>query len=321
MGNPVRISTIKVVEQAQLIKIDQAQIFNFVRDLVQIKQCLATPDILGQLKTDDRNKILTFLFLTNRTGFCFWNREQSLWSYRFRNGKQDGGQFSYLQAWVDFFNDDPKRADLEYFANLSFEDFEQILQGGKNLYFLKERWAFIKEISTYFLHKWNGEIEEFILSASHRLNEFLPLLVSEISNYDDKAIYQGEKVCFWKLAQLLVYDLLSSFPNEGVGQFEDVDYLTGLPDYKLPQLFEENRLLVYADSLEKKIMSREILPSGSSAEVEIRSATVVLIDLLYEEYLKQGEYLELFEFEKLLFMKAKTTQFTKPYHLVKSLYY
>jgi hypothetical protein len=321
MNNPVRVSTKKVTTLAQYVKINYEEIPGFIRSLPTSKPDFSKLETLGKLNTDEKQQQLTFLILMHRTGFCFWNAETTRWHYTFKDGTQDKGQFAFFQAWVDYFNADPQRFNFEYFADLPFDQFKDIFQGGENLYFLKERWEFVRDISKHFLSDWDGNIEKFILSAEHRLDKLIPLITSKLPNYNDKALYKGENVYFWKLAQLFAYDLIANFKDDAIGQFDDIEYLTGLPDYKFPQLFEANKLMNYKDSLNQKISNKILIPSGSEEEVEIRSATVVLVDLLYEEYKKQGGEMELYEFEHLLFMKAKTTEFEKPYHLAKSLFY
>lgn len=69
------------------------------------------------------------------------------------------------------------------------------------------------------------------------------------------------------------------------------------------------------------IQEKKLIEAGSQEEVEIRSATIVAVDLLYKEYQDKGGKLEMPKFENLLFMTAKSTKFDKPYHLSKSLYY
>ncbi len=321
MDNPVRTSTKKVMDQAELVRIHDNLIPQFVKSFFKLTLDSSKLTNLNKLDTDDKTTQLTFLILIHTTGFCFWNAETTRWRYNFKDGSSDKGQFAFFQAWIDYFNYDPKRFNLEYFSKLSFDKFKEVFQGGKNLYFLKERWEFVRDISKYLLNEWEGDIKKFILSANHRLDKLLPLFTSKLAGYDDQIEYKGQTVYFWKLAQLFIYDLIAEFRDDPIGQFEDEEYLTGLSDYKFPQLLEANKLLSYEKSLDDKIVHKILIPRGSQDEVEIRSSVIVLVDLLHEEYKKQGGHLKLPDFVHLLFMKAKTTNFEKPYHLTKNLYY
>jgi hypothetical protein len=228
--NPVRLTTRKVAEQSHFIRINEERIVEFISLLSPAKPDSSKLETLSRLKTDNKNTLLTFLILMTRTGFCFWNAEETRWHYTYKDGSKNKGQFAFFQAWVDYFNTDPSRFSFEHFSVLGYKEFTEIFQGGKNLYFLKERWEFVRDISKYFLTEWEGDIEAFILSANHRLYKLLPLITSSLPSYNDKADYKGETIYFWKLAQLFIYDLVDGFKGDPVGEFLDMEYLTGLSD-------------------------------------------------------------------------------------------
>jgi hypothetical protein len=319
--NPVRKSANKVLLDAEFLSINHGKAKELAEKLIVLDGASDTYQLLNKLNTDDLNKKLIFLLIITRTGFCFWNAEKTRWHYTLSDGSKDKGQFAFIQAWLDYFNGDISRLDLAKLANLSLTEFKNIFQGGEGLYFIEERHKYVQFIAEYFLENWNGKIDKFVLDAGHSAEKLLEKLIMALPIFDDFVEYKGERVKFWKLAQLFIYELINEFPDHEIGKFLDINYLTALADYKVPQLLEANGVLEYADELNKKIVGKRLIEAGSQEEVEVRSATIVAVDLLYKAYQDKGGNLKMPKFENLLFMTAKGTKFDKPYHLAKSLYY
>ncbi len=282
MENPVRTSTREIVKNLKYVNINYENIHSFVQKILQFKY--EDLSYLNKLQTDNDEKKLIFLLLMHSNGFCFWNNRTERWHYTFKNGKRDKGQFGFIQAWIDYFNADTDRFNFDYFSNLSFISFKEIYQGGENLMFLKKRHENIIDISRRMIAKCEGSVIEFIKSSDNKLENLLPLITTTFTAYTDQVTYKGEVIYFWKLAQLFVYDVIDNFPNKSFGHFDDINYLSGLADYKLPQLFEENKLVSYTHNLYNKIVNKELIRHGSREEVEIRSVAVQLVDLIYKEY-------------------------------------
>lgn len=114
--------------------------------------------------------------------------------------------------------------------------------------------------------------------------ERLPMFRDEASN-----------VCFYKRAMILVADVWAATgrnqhvksssptnPNATVS-FHDIDQLCMFSDYRVPQLLRERQVLVYSPELSKIIDEQiEILP-GSQYEIEIRAASVAVVELVKVE--------------------------------------
>lgn len=321
MDSPVRSSTKKVIQQLKFIDINKDEIPNFADELLKVTPDFSALEYINKLKSNDISSLLTFSILMHSNGFCFWNVNYERWHYQFKDGTRDSGQFAFIQAWVDYFNQDPKRFNFEYFSTISFQQFLEIYQGGKNLYLLEERWESLKDTSKILLNEYNGEVQKLLTSADQQLSKLLPLITDKFVAFRDQINYKNEVIYFWKLSQLFVYDIISSFKSEDFSKFKDLDYLTGLADYKIPQLFEEFNLTKYNQELESKVINKVLIEPDSTEHVEIRATAIYLIDLLHREYRSKGGRLPLHQFNDLLFLKAKSTDFKKPYHLCKNRYY
>jgi hypothetical protein len=66
------------------------------------------------------------------------------------------------------------------------------------------------------------------------------------------------KVSFYKRAQILIADLWSCFEGKGLGAFNDIDYITMFPDYRVPQVLVYFGAMKYSDGLLNTLQSGTI---------------------------------------------------------------
>jgi hypothetical protein len=76
----------------------------------------------------------------------------------------------------------------------------------------------------------------------------------------------------------LIADIFAAFRGKGFGEFLDIDKLTMFPDYRVPQILHHHGVLAYSEQLLHHIKNLEVIPHGSSLEIEIRAATVVAVE-------------------------------------------
>ena len=104
------------------------------------------------------------------------------------------------------------------------------------------------------------------------------MLTRDFPRFDDRAVYDGADVRFWKLAQLSVWILEATLPG-GTG-FEDLGYLTAFADYIVPAGLHAMGVLRYSEALERAIVTGQLIEAGSPWELELRAHTVVACDEL-----------------------------------------
>jgi len=319
MINPVRISTLHVVKKSREVKINRERIKEIAKKWA--KTGLKVPRWPRQyhLITKDKQRMLDYLVVLDSLNFCYWANGPKRWQIEY-NGKKYNGYFGWSLTLKKFFEENPKKANLEYFSKISFRDFKKILQGGKNLLFLKKRWQILKAVSQTILKKYGSSLK-FIESAGRKLSVLTPKIVKELPFFNDVSRYQGKKVYFLKRAQILGSEIWGAFSGKGIGYFKDLDYLTCFPDYKIPQALNNFGILEYSKSLERKIKNRDTIPVGSSREVEIRACTVWAVEYLKEELGRLGRKISAVEVDWILWNKTKEMQMKKPYHLTKTIFY
>ena len=158
--------------------------------------------------------------------------------------------------------------------------------------------------------------------ASGSAERLARLIVSHFPSFRDEAWYKGEKVFFWKRAQIFVSDVFAAFGGKQWGRFEDMDRLSAFADYKLPQVLRELGILSYRPELATRIEALEHLEAGSEEEVEIRAMTVWAVERLREEFLRRGKPLTSPQIDGWLWGLGQMDDFRKhPYHRCRTIFY
>lgn len=321
MENLVRLTTLKVIKKAKDVKINQEKIRELTKNW--LKKGIALPPWPKKFHLQTKNKIamLDYLIILDSLNFCFWSERKKRWQIDYGRKKYNG-YFALSLNLKKFFEENPKKANLNYFAIISFKEFILILQGGKNLLFLKKRWQIVRVVSQKIFKKY-GSSEKFVSSAKHKFSILISKIYKELPYFVDIGRYGGKKIYFLKRAQILCSDIWGAFGGKGIGHFEDLDYLTAFADYKVPQILHQLGILEYSPSLEKKIKNKIIIPAGSKQEVEIRSATIWAVEYLTKELNLLGKNFCPFQVDWILWNKSQSLNKLRipPYHLTKTIYY
>lgn len=327
--NIARKTTLEVVKQAQSVKINREKIVEIAERWAKEKIGIPPRQKEDILNTRDKRKMLDYLIILDTTNFCFWPSfargtkrriEKEKWNIKYK-GKRISGYYAFSVAWKKFFEKNPQKANFENFYRISFNDFSDIFKGSGELQFLRKRWQMVRAVSKVFVKKYGGDSYEFIKAVKHKFSFLVPKIYQELPFFNDVAVYNGKKTYLLKRAQILACDICFAFKNKGIGHFKDLDYLTAMADYKLPQILRYWGVLEYSKKLENKIKKKTLIPAGSKEEIEIRSATIWAVEYLCDELSKRGRNFSAFEIDWILWNMSQKEKRREPYHLTKSIYY
>ena len=70
-------------------------------------------------------------------------------------------------------------------------------------------------------------------------------------------------------------DVWACFQGESYGEFRDIDKITMFADYRVPQILTSLGALYPSPPVASAIQKREIIPSGSKWEVQLRGKLCV----------------------------------------------
>ena len=319
--NPVLASTLAVVEKSKSVTVNRKEVARLVEEWSKSHVSAPAWDAEHHLESNDTRRLTDYVILLDSLNFCFWAPDEgNKWNVDYR-GEIYRGYFALSMSLKKFFENEPKKANFNYLSKISFEEFSAIFQGEGILQLLKKRLEIVYAVSRFLVENYSGNSERFILSGGHKAAKLVPKIAAELPYFNDEATYGGRKIYLWKRAQILVGDIYGITKGVGVGYFDDLDYLTAFPDYKLPQILNHWKVMEYSPKLAEKIKLRTELKPGSNEEVEIRSATVWAVEYINEELKARGVRLKSFEIDWLLWNESKRIEMSEQHHLTTTIFY
>lgn len=315
--NPVRIGARMIMRHAQHVAINPKKIEELAKRLSDEK--FQAPEWAEEIPSKDPASLLTYVIILDTLNFCFWSKKEK-WNINYRGGKYSG-YFALAYALKRFFEDHPEQSNFFSLATISFQDFAGIVKGRGDLFFLKERWRGVRAVSRVMVKKYSGDPLLFLKKANGNTEKLVWQIVKELPTFGDYVVWHGRKIYFLKRAQILVGDIWGAYKGKGAGTFSGMEYLTAFPDYKLPQLLEYWGVFEYTPALFNKIKKKTLIRKGSPEEIEIRAATVVVVDLLTTELKKHGVKVYPFQVDWFLWNTSKKINLPLPHHLTKTVFY
>jgi hypothetical protein len=125
----------------------------------------------------------------------------------------------------------------------------------------------LNDLGRFVAERFGGSFEALVAAANGSVERLVGIL-KEMPFYQD--------VGFYKRAQLTAADLALA----GVAHFDDLDHLTIFADNLVPHVLRVDGILSYAPELLERIERGELIPSGSSEEIEIRACALHAVELI-----------------------------------------
>lgn len=135
------------------------------------------------------------------------------------------------------------------------------------------------DLGRFLIERFDGRFLSLVESAAHSAEKLVRILV-EMPFFQDVHGYAGLRVAFYKRAQLTAADLALAFGGCGPGHFHDLDRLTIFADNLVPHVLRLDGILIYEDSLHRRIEAGELLAAGSAEEIEIRACAVEAVECI-----------------------------------------
>lgn len=227
-----------------------------------------------------------WIFLCDTLNFCFWTADNKpKWTV---NGHT--GYFGLCAAINRALAEGIDLTNPRYYATITKDNLEAILRpddGVTNVQLIDERVNCLREIGTKLLAKYDGNFENVIRAANKSAQTLVKLVVDEFANFRDGAVYNGETVTIYKRAQILVGDIWACYHGQTFGEFNDIDTITMFADYRVPQTLIHYKTMDYSERLMKMLRAGQLLENGSAEEVEIRGASIYIVEQLKERILRE----------------------------------
>ena len=269
-----------VAENAEHVKIDRDKIDEFCKNFHHgdVNHWLSeAPLDFSKLSEEE---ILNFLLVYSTIGFCYWGNPS--WAIKY-HGNKNIGSFAMISAIIKAHENGIKILDPKYRTQINKEEFSKILEINQDnkISLFEERLKFLNESGKVIVEKFNGKVSNLIKSANNDVVRLLEILIKSFSAFNDSYSYKGKKIYFYKKAQLFISDIFQTFRGEGIGHFHNIQELTALADYRIPQVLRNLGILVYSKELAKKIDKGVLISKGSQEEIELRASMIWGVQLIY----------------------------------------
>lgn len=272
----VRTSTANVIKNLQLIFLDKEKLSEFGHIF---KKRIQKGPLLTASQFGKREVISQKIFLLDVVNFCFWSPPgDQKWSVEYPQGQRWNGWLALAACFDRAIEEGVPLLDAAYLATLSLQDVRHIFRGrfGKEIPLLTQRQQFLREAGRILQEKFSGSFNNFLSQVGYAAPAIAKNLLKHFSSFTDSATFAGREVHFLKRAQICAYDL-SLLPENHIRGTEE---LTIFADYKLPQLLRHIGVLRYHPTLTRKVDAYKLISKGSQEEIEIRSATIWVGELL-----------------------------------------
>lgn len=271
----VRSSCAQVMQRARFVRIDEVRLQEFAAELATQKIVLPTYDLEHHFR-GTRAETAAFVLALDAVNFG------SGYFPELKKPPGLSGYFTIATALKCKFETSGAWSAREL-QQISLEDCACIFDQDLHNPVLRELMDCFRkswnELGAFVLESCQGHFEALLESAEHSAERLVEILATQ-SCYQDQAQYGDLEVAFYKRAQITVMDLVLAFDGEGLGQFFDLDRLTIFADNLVPHVLRIERVLCYDDSLLRRINAGELIPQGSSEEIEIRAAGVTAVERL-----------------------------------------
>ncbi|CAG9810687.1 unnamed protein product [Chironomus riparius] len=272
-----------IVKNAKHLTVSEDGIKNLANQIVAaITDQTLSINNFSQIKfhpksTDDF--ALNWIFLIDTLNFCFWTPDKQPQKWKVEG---ESGYFALCAAINRAQKEGIDVTNPKYYSKITLEQLDGILRpddGVTKAPLLEDRVKCLHDVGTKLLDKYNGKFENVVLKASGSAKKLLEIIVDEFPCFRDEAEYCGKRVSILKRAQILVGDVYACYRGQGIGKFDDIDdEITMFADYRVPQVLVHFGSLTYSDELMQELKDDKILMNGEEKEVEIRGASIYIVE-------------------------------------------
>ena len=254
-----------------------------------------------------------YFMLMNSLNFCYWGSPK--WTVVYQDRALDGAwaMFAALKRAID---EEVPIHEGKFLATAGEKEIEQIFRGEGEIPLLKERVAICREVGRVLADRFNGRFYHLVEEADGSAVGLVQLLVSCFPSFDDSAEWEGDRLIFYKRAQLAPAMLFEQWKGTGAGEFRDINEMTASADYKIPQVLRRLAILEYAPELSRFVDEKRRIPARSREELEIRTATILACEMILKELSHRLRGVTSQSIDRMLwYIGQNKSPDDKPYHL------
>lgn len=226
---------------------------------------------INTLTNNDRlplEKQIGLLLLYGSVHYCFTNPVSGIeYSYQ-NNGKKFFRSTAFITAlknssinWQDF-NEVSQIGKDEWYTTLQTDKENELFQ-------IEKRYDRITQLAQFLIDHDIINSQVF-LESIHSAEELISLLLKS-------GLFQD---VFLKRAQVTAYLLSATLVSGGRKPYSDINLLTGMPDYRLPQLLYNQGVINLSVDLHTKLVNKIRVIAESPEERSLRAAVVIIVEYI-----------------------------------------
>jgi hypothetical protein len=179
----------------------------------------------------------------------------------------------------------------------------------------------LNSLGRYLLDKFHGNFTGLVEAADSSAGSLVHLL-KKMPYFNDVEPYHELEVPFFKRAQIVAADLAVAFQGQAWGHFADIDQLTIFADNLVPHVLRMDGILRYEEALIARIEAAELIPAGSSEEIEIRAGAVHAVELIKRSICDSGHPVTSSQLDYFLWNRGQRPNYKAvPRHRTRTVYY
>lgn len=309
MLDKILVSCQYVMDHAEHVQICYDKLNDFIQtiELEKLNPWLSNnPYDLFSL---DIEMLINFMLLYESINYSFWGNPK--WTINTEEGLKDGSD-ALLYCLLSYV----KKTKSTDFSKMKLTEFQEIVKGNITIPLLEQRYDTLVENSKIINTKMRGNFYQYIFNVVDD-RELFSIIIENFPSFQDKRDYHGQEIYFYKLAQLLVNDIL--YFRKRLENIEvDCSHLLGCADYKIPQTLRALGIIKYDYELTNLVDNKQELAISSDYEIEIRASVLVTIQYIK----KQLPSAYLININDYLYGFSKNVKnMVKPYHLCRNTNY
>ncbi len=270
----------KVSEKLSKVEINNNKIEEFATKVTSVDLKISE---IALAKYDwTLEQLIDLVFTFNVINYCFWAEKDSpKWTIELE-GKMLDGSIALFRAL------EVKKKEVDSFttgeslANLSSNELARILKGNIKIPLFMERLKGLNETGGVLISKYNGRWSNVLEESRNNASLLAEILADNFLSFEDSSIFKGEKIGFYKRAQLNSKMISDARVLKGRSELADLAKLTAFADYKVPQILRSLEILEYSEDFASKIDSLHVIEKDSDEENEIRIATILSVEKMLE---------------------------------------
>ncbi|XP_072755708.1 uncharacterized protein [Anoplolepis gracilipes] len=226
------------------------------------------------------SKAADWLFVLNTMNFALWNpKATKQWTVNELTGYQ-----ALCVAIKRAISNNIPIWNPKYYAYLKEDVLKIIFKGDDkktSIPLINERLKILHHVGNVLLRKYKGTFRKCIELCKNDPSQLRRIILKEFESYQDIPLYADKEVNLLTKLDTLVNDIGYCFRNDKLSfKFSSYIQSSMFADYRSSQVLLHFGILRYSKELMTKLENNEQLKYGSKEEVEIRSCSIVAIELL-----------------------------------------